>query len=157
LTKLTRKPEPGSIINPTLTPAQMITGVTHPPSEFIENFMDVKVVRSKYPSLQERNILYAHLEPDLTNQVVEVLDKLGWNSTDFTRLVLKQNFYENRSGLYALFTTINERRLLESDDIDDLKFIRDNLKNVIPGFIRLTAETVATFKRQNNNNNNNKP
>lgn len=135
--------------NPNLPSAPLITGSEHASTEFIESFMDVREQRFKYPSLQGRNLLYAHLDDALVNQIIEVLEKSGWNQSDFTRLVFQNWFTSNRTGLFALFTNIHDRKLLESDNIEDLKFIRDNLKPVVANILASTGKTISSFRKSN--------
>jgi hypothetical protein len=128
----------------------LITGGEHSPTEFLDSYLDVKETRLKYPSLQSRGLIYATLDDATVNQIIEVLEKTGWNQSDFTRFVFINYFYQTKVGLFTFFSDVNNRKLLESDDINDLRYIRDNLKNVVPGLMRITAETLATFRRPSN-------
>ena len=136
-----------SLKQKTKTDPPLITGGEHQQIEYYQNFLGLKAERPKYPSLQNKRIIYAKLDDELANQVIEVLEGTDWNYTELTTLIFRLHFYMNRVGLFTFFNKIHAEKLLDSDKPEDLIYIRDNLKKVVPDLMMITAKTVNAFRR----------
>jgi hypothetical protein len=128
----------------------IITDAERPVAEYYENLVGLKVEKPRYPTLQTKHLIYARLDDELVNQIIDVLIRTGWNQTDLVKFVFKLHFYMNKRGLFTFFTHIYSEKLLDSDNVEVLKYIRDNLKQFIPDLMTMTAETLNDLHKNSN-------
>jgi hypothetical protein len=115
---------------------------------YLENYLDVKDETLKYPSIQTQGILSISLDKELANQYVYYLEKTGWSQSDLGRLMVRTWMYLDKSQLFALLANCQTKGLYNSDRLEDLKYIRDELKKIGPGFVRLTGDSVSKFRKR---------
>lgn len=133
---------------PVTTPQPDIDKLINPQPDkeiYLENFMTLTHEVPKYRSIQMHRMITIHLDKELANQLIEYLERTGWKISDISRLMLKSYVYLDKTKLFELFGELQSKNLLSSDNIEDLKYIRDKLKTISPGFIRLTGEEVSNF------------
>lgn len=129
----------------------IITGGQHSVTEFVPSYLQLSVERPKYPSLQKRNLVIGKVQQEVANEIIQFLEVSKWHESDLVNYVFDTHFYLNRQGMFAFFSNIYENKLLESDKIEDLIFIRDNLKNIVPGLLNRTSKTLNSFKKRSVN------
>jgi hypothetical protein len=144
------KPSVVATTAPPTTPPSSIDG--NPTLDYLENYLEVKENKYKYPSLQKRGLIYANnLPPDIVNQIIEVLEKTNWTSSEFNRLTIESYFYMGRTGLFTFFNEAKSRNAFDSDKMEDLIWLRNSLKRIVPGIMLKTGQIIQTFKKSNNN------
>jgi len=121
--------------------------------DFIDQYINLKETRSKYASIQDRRLVFARIDKDdneTLRDVIELLEKTRWPMTQAFYIVIQQWFYLNKSGLFSYFMRLERDKKLDSDKIEDLIFIRDGLKDIVPEFLKFASRTMAGTKTRPN-------
>jgi hypothetical protein len=134
-------------VSPT-TPSSSIEA--NPTLDYLDSYMEVRENKYKYPSLQKRGLIYANNLPDnVVNQIIEVLEKTGWSASEFNRLTIESYFFMGRVGLFSFFNDAKSKNVFNSDKMEDLIWLRDSLKRIVPEIMVKTGQIVQTFKKSN--------
>lgn len=104
-------------------PVHSKTGV----NEGIKSLLTLTQTRSKYPSLQERQLMYFRLDVNTASAMIELLEETGWTQTDAGTLMVQAFFLLVKNGVFQM---LMEDKLYDSTDPKDLKRIQQTLKPV---------------------------